>query len=159
MDLSEVMVWYLRQTKTRYLQSQIQNQSSSFDSLYISITYFSPPLQAARQMPVIGLNQMSPGGDYGLNGKLEKSKFSHCEFIKKSYQKLQHLSDILEIVMNSRKFQSPSFESLISLTYFSAPLQAARQRPVIGLNQMSPGGDYSHNGRLEKSKFSHCEFI
>ena len=54
---------------------------------------------------------------------------------------------------------SSSFESLISITYFSAQLTAARQRPVIGLNQMSPGGDYSHNGRLEKSKFIYREFV
>ena len=35
----------------------------------------------------------------------------------------------------------------MSITYFSAPLQAARQRPV---NQMSPRGDYSLKGRLER---------
>ena len=39
---------------------------------------------------------------------------------------------------------SSSFESLISITNFSAlPAPAARQRPVIGFKQMSPGGDYN----------------
>ena len=54
---------------------------------------------------------------------------------------------------------SSSFESLISITYFSAQLTAARQRPAIGLNQMSPGGDYSLKGKLEKSKFSYYDFV
>ena len=46
----------------------------------------------------------------------------------------------------------------ISLTYFSAQQQEARQRPAIGLNQMLipnqmlPGGDYSLNGKLEKTQ-------
>ena len=47
---------------------------------------------------------------------------------------------------------SSSFESLISITKFShLPAPAARQRPVIGFNQMSPRQDYSlNNGKLEK---------
>ena len=46
---------------------------------------------------------------------------------------------------------SSSFESLISITKFSPlPAPAARQRPVIGFNQMSPRQDYSLNaGRLK----------
>ena len=126
-------------------------QSSSFDSLYISQTYFSAQLQAARGRPVIGLNHMSPGGDYSLKGKLEKSKFSYYDFVQKS-------AEVLKIVLVSRncyEFQkmlvfeigrdatqySSSFESRISITYFSDLPPAARQRPV---NQMSPRGDY-HN--------------
>ena len=48
---------------------------------------------------------------------------------------------------------SSSFESLISITKFSAlRATAARQRPVIGFNQMSPRQDYSlHAGRLKKA--------
>ena len=48
---------------------------------------------------------------------------------------------------------SSSFESLISITNFSAlRAPAARQRPVIGFNQMSPRQDYSFNaGRLKKA--------
>ena len=48
---------------------------------------------------------------------------------------------------------SSSFESLISITNFSPlPAPAARQRPVIGLNQMSPRQDYGFNaGRLKKA--------
>ena len=47
---------------------------------------------------------------------------------------------------------SSSFESLISLTYFSALPAAARQRSVIGFNQMSPRQDYGLNaGRLKKA--------
>ena len=46
-----------------------------------------------------------------------------------------------------------SFDSLASITYFSVLPPTIRQRPVIGFNQMSPGGDYSlrANGGLEKS--------
>ena len=46
-----------------------------------------------------------------------------------------------------------SFDSLASITYFSALPPAMRRRPVLGFNQMSPGGDYSlrANGKLEKS--------
>ena len=41
---------------------------------------------------------------------------------------------------------SSSFESLILITNFSAlPAPAARQRPVIGFNQLSPRQDYSLN--------------
>ena len=39
---------------------------------------------------------------------------------------------------------SYSFESHIPITYFSDLPPAARQRPVLGPNQMAPRGDY-HN--------------
>ena len=49
--------------------------------------------------------------------------------------------------------QSPTTPMLIIITYFSVLPPAIRPRPVLGINQMSPGGDYRLrvNGGFEKS--------
>ena len=50
---------------------------------------------------------------------------------------------VFEIGRDATQYSS-SFESRISITYFSDLPPAARQRPVLGPNRMAPRGDY-HN--------------
>ena len=89
---------------------------SALRALHKKKTYFSA-LPATRQRPVIGLNQMSPRGDYSLNnGKLEKKANSViANLFRNLIRSFRNFSDILEIAINSRKCQSLNRSLLIQL--------------------------------------------